>query len=184
MSAGTEGDWYYVGQYGEIGPLSLEQMSDLVQDKVVEHDTFVWRRGMTDWIPAVQVSELSDRLKSSTLEPPPPPPKMPATPARPAPAAAVSPPAFVPSASVSLTSVDWHRIEASLPVSDKTRTTAGLLNFVPGAGRLYLGYAAHGVLQILLIPVCGVGLIWAWIDAIYILSGGVKFDGYGRVLKD
>lgn len=194
MSVGTETDWYYVGQYGEIGPLSLEQMRDLVQDKVVEQDTYVWRRGMTDWVHAAQVTELTERLKASTLEPPPPPPiSAPKAPRpNPIPNPAVSHAVEVAggvsnsrlSVPYGISALDWRQIEASLPVSDKKRTTAGLLNFVPGAGRFYLGYAAHGVLQLLLTVFCGIGIFWAWADAIFMLCGGLKFDGYGRVLKD
>ena len=184
-TTGNEAEWYYVGQYGEIGPLTADQMGDLVTDKVVDRDTYVWRKGMTDWIMAAQVAELADRLKESVvLSPPPLPPVKPAKQNRDA------IPAFVSDVSASVaaasigSSADWKRLEATLPKSDKSRTTAGLLNFVPGAGRLYLGYSAHGVLQILSTFVCGIGLIWAWIDAILILSGSIRFDGYGRVLKD
>jgi hypothetical protein len=191
MSAGVETEWYYVGQYGEIGPLSLEQMRDLVQDKVVEQDTYVWRRGMTDWVHAGQVTELSERLKASALEPPPPPPqtapkvsRQPLAVSHAIEAAAGSSSASRISVPYGISALDWRQLEASLPVSDKKRTTAGLLNFVPGAGRFYLGYSAHGVLQLLLTLLCGIGLIWAWIDAIFMLCGGLKYDGYGRVLKD
>ena len=71
-----------------------------------------------------------------------------------------------------------------MPKSDKNRIAAGLLNFLPGFGRFYLGYLAHGILQFITAWCLGVGFIWAWIDAIYILSGGVKEDGYGRPLED
>jgi TM2 domain-containing membrane protein YozV len=79
---------------------------------------------------------------------------------------------------------EWQSLEATLPRSDKKRITAGLLCLIPGAGRLYLGYSAHGVLQLVTFLLCGVGLIWSWIDCFWILLGGEKFDGYGRVLQD
>ena len=66
--------------------------------------------------------------------------------------------------------------------SDKSRVTAGALNFIPGVGRIYLGYSAIGALQIVTFVLCGVGLIWSWIDAVLILAGHVKLDGYGRQL--
>ncbi len=68
--------------------------------------------------------------------------------------------------------------------SDRNRLVAGLLQlFLPGVGRMYLGYVAIGVLQ-LLSCLCGIGLIWAFIDALIILSGGVKYDGYMRRLDE
>jgi hypothetical protein len=50
---------------------------------------------------------------------------------------------------------------------------------------MYLGYAAQGVIQFLLFP-CGLGVGWFWsvIDGIYILSGGLKMDGYGRRIDE
>jgi TM2 domain-containing membrane protein YozV len=55
---------------------------------------------------------------------------------------------------------------------------------VPGVGRMYMGYGAIGVLQLVLTLCGGVGYIWSFIDGIIILSGGVKMDGYGRQMKD
>ena len=77
----------------------------------------------------------------------------------------------------------WATNSPHIPKSDKSRVTAGLLNFLPGFGRFYLGYSAHGALQ-LITSFCVVGYIWSALDAVYILSGGVKYDGYGRVLDD
>lgn len=182
-TTGNEAEWYYVGQYGEIGPLTADQMGDLVQDKVVDRDTYVWRKGMTNWVMAAQVAELSDRLREEViLAPPPLPPARNTRPVREGGAAFAS--GGVTTSRVGTDMTDWRKLEATLPISDKSRTTAGLLNFVPGAGRLYLGYSAHGVLQIIATVACGFGLIWAWIDAILILSGSIKFDGFGRVLRD
>jgi TM2 domain-containing membrane protein YozV len=68
--------------------------------------------------------------------------------------------------------------------SDRSRTAAGILQiFLPGVGRMYLGYTAYGVLQLFL-ALCGVGFLWSFIDGIIILTGGVKLDGYGRHLQD
>lgn len=71
-----------------------------------------------------------------------------------------------------------------MPRSDKSRTTGGVLQLiVPGIGRIYLGYPAIGVLQLILTP-CGVGWLWSIIDGVIILAGGVRMDGYGRQLND
>jgi TM2 domain-containing membrane protein YozV len=74
------------------------------------------------------------------------------------------------------------------PYSDKSKTTAGLLQLlsvigIGGIGRFYLGDIGIGVAQLLLGPVCGAGLIWSIIDAIMILSDKVP-DSQGRPLRD
>lgn len=184
-----EAEWYYVGQYGELGPLSLEQMRDLIQDKVIGPDTYVWRRGMTDWIQADGVAELRARISQEMTTPPPPPPgsTRPAVPV--APMSQIAPAAYAPGGGGAhalhhARAIDWLAMEQSLPKSDKSRIVGGLLNLIPGIGRFYLGYSAHGALQLLTVPLCGIGLVWAWIDCLYILMGGVKYDGYGRVMQD
>lgn len=188
-----QNEWYYVGQYGELGPLSLPQMQDLIQDKVIDSDTYVWRQGMTDWMQAGHIAELRSRIVVE-MKTPPPPPQRPAIPQAPVQGSAPPMQAFSPVYPQPLydqslrmnamSPMSWSQMEQSLPRSDKSRVTAGLLNFIPGAGRFYLGYTAHGVLQLVTFLLCGVGIIWSAIDAVYILMGGVKYDGYGRVLQD
>lgn len=80
----------------------------------------------------------------------------------------------------------WNYTDNSLPKSDRSRVLAGVLQLIiPGTGRMYLGYAAQGVLQLFLTPFgCGVGWLWSVIDGLIILTGGVKLDGYGRRLND
>lgn len=175
----TQAEWYYVGHYGQLGPLTFEQLNELARDGVVSPDTFVWKPGLGNWRPAQEVPDLRSALAVPSLDAFPPP----------VPGAAQRP--IVPP-SGPLTSQmhpvghqgSWNYIESSVPQSDKNRVTAGLLNLLPGVGRLYLGYAAHGVLQLLTTLFCGIGFIWSVIDGIYILMGGVRYDGYGRVIKD
>lgn len=87
------------------------------------------------------------------------------------------------------------------PLSDKSKTIAGLLQLLGllgflGFGRIYIGQTSLGIVQLLVgifggiiigILTCGVGLlipvIWGIIDAIVILSGNVR-DNYGRPLRD
>lgn len=183
--------WYYVGQYGELGPLTYQQMADLIEDRVIDLETHVWREGMGEWKQAGEVSELRRIIPGSPAgHRPPPPPSgsrtATSTSSLPAKAAAGSAASYRQDyEAISSTRRQWRELEASLPRSDKSRMTAGLLNFLPGVGRFYLGYAAHGVLQIMVTVItCGVGYLWPFIDAIFILSGGVKYDGYGRVLED
>src|SRR5687768_11065877 len=70
-------DWYYIGHYGQLGPLTLEQMDELVQGGVIGHDTYVWRSGMTDWLHAATVNELSSSFSAGAAFNSPPPPPMP-----------------------------------------------------------------------------------------------------------
>jgi TM2 domain-containing membrane protein YozV len=169
-----ERDWFYVGHYGQLGPLTFEQVEELARDGVITADTYVWSTGMDDWRPAGDVKDLQHRVQTvvNASEPP-----LFARSGPAATAATVNP--YSPPSNLSPYG-QW----GTLPVSDKSRVTAGLLNLIPGVGRLYLGYLAHGVLQILLTLTCGVGIIWSFIDALFILTGGLKTDGYGRVLKD
>lgn len=74
-----------------------------------------------------------------------------------------------------------------LPLSDKSKVTAGLLQILLGGfgvGRFYLGYTTIGVLQLVVsVVTCGIGAIWPLIDGIMILMGNVP-DPQGRKLRD
>jgi TM2 domain-containing membrane protein YozV len=75
------------------------------------------------------------------------------------------------------------------PLSDKSKTAAGLLQLLSliglgGIGRMYMGEVGMGVAQLLVgWFTCGIGLIWSLIDAILILTGSVH-DSQGRPLRD
>jgi TM2 domain-containing membrane protein YozV len=166
-------DWWYVGQYGELGPLTLSQMRGLTEDRVIDSQTYVWREGMADWVPASAMPELKIRPSG-------PPPAPTAAPGLPSAQGMAGLSGF--GASPKLAAVSgW---EASLPKSDKSRLVAGLLNILPGIGRFYLGYSAHGLLQFFTGWCLGIGFIWSFVDGLYILLGGLKFDGFGRRLED
>lgn len=172
-------DWYYIGHYGQLGPLTREQIDELIDGGVIARETYVWQTGMPEWLPADRVVELRTTFNASqTLATPPPPPVMPMianpqmTPARSFGSDLyASPPGFSPVYS---------------PIrSDRSRALAGILQLlIPGVGRIYLGYAAHGVLQLFFTLCFGLGYLWSIIDGIIILTGGVKLDGYGRQLAD
>ncbi|AOW92791.1 hypothetical protein BFN03_09140 [Rhodococcus sp. WMMA185] len=87
------------------------------------------------------------------------------------------------------------------PYSDKSKTTAGLLQIligflgICGVGRLYIGSTGVGLAQllgvlvgyVLLLVVIGIIVVpavwlWAFVDGIMMLSGSVK-DGEGRPLR-
>ena len=175
----NQADWYYVGHYGQLGPLTFEQVTELARDGVISPDTFVWRPGMGDWRQAQDVPDIRPLVAGVPVELVPPP--VPGLVSRaPSPPAA---PAYAPSYSA-ISQSSWTYLESGVPKSDKNRVSAGLLNLIPGVGRFYLGYAAHGALQLVTALFCGIGFVWSIIDGIYILMGGVKYDGYGRVLQD
>lgn len=172
-------DWYYIGHYGQLGPLTFEQVEELIQGGVIGRDSYVWRHGFQDWLPAERVSELNNAflLIDPVLVPPPPPsPRVASTPA---------PIARPPSTGLLYLSAnpDLNPMTYGVVRSDRSRAIAGILQIFPGVGRMYLGYWAHGVLQ-LVFAMCGVGFFWSWIDGLIILAGGIKLDGYGRRLPE
>ena len=174
------GEWYYIGHYGQLGPLTKDQVDELIQGGVIVRDTYVWRAGMTDWVRADASPELASSFRVMQPAGPPPPPLSQSAPV-------TAPPSYgtdynAPSARMPMTTHAYHPVS---PVkSDRSRTAAGILQLViPGVGRMYMGYAAIGVLQLVL-TLCGVGWFWSVIDGIVILGGGVKMDGYGRQMQD
>jgi hypothetical protein len=175
-------DSYYIGHYGQLGPLTLEQMDELIQGGVISQETYVWRTGLAEWSHAGSVTELSRSFAASVQFAAPPPPPI-----------ATVPPAST--ATMANTPYQSSTATLSYPApyggnftalrSDRSRTLAGILQLVlPGVGRIYLGYAAYGVLQLVLTFCFLVGLLWSFIDGILILAGSPKLDGYGRVLGD
>lgn len=182
--------WYYVGTFGQLGPLTLEQMNELIEGSVIEKGTYVWKPGMNDWLPAGNIVEFMSTFK--LIEPLTGPPPTPGPQIPPAPTQATSsyvPPMVAPQVSRPVNSpvpTFVYNRQLMLPRSDKNRTAAGLLQlFVPGLGRMYLGYAALGVIQLMVtILTCGIAWLWSVIDGIMILSGQVRIDGYGRALED
>jgi len=51
--------WYYASGEQQIGPLSVDQMNELIRSGQVRADTLVWRDGMGDWMAAGQTGEFS-----------------------------------------------------------------------------------------------------------------------------
>jgi TM2 domain-containing membrane protein YozV len=196
-------DWYYIGHYGQLGPLSTAQIEELVRDGVVERQTYVWREGMPNWCPAGEAMELQRAFIANTISTPPPIPSGPppgpgpqrptipsapfSTPGAPPPAptfAPNSPPMQQMMPSYNFAPAPMYAPVQFLPVSDRSRVLAGVLNIIlPGVGRMYLGYVAQGVVQLLTTIFCGVGYIWALVDGILMLTGHTKIDGYGRILQ-
>lgn len=75
---------------------------------------------------------------------------------------------------------DSFSAEIHISNEQKSRTIAGILNIiVPGVGRLYLGYIALGIIELIL-----GWFLWGLIDGILILTGCVATDADGNPLKD
>lgn len=181
-------DWYYIGHYGQLGPLTREQIDELIQGGVIVRETYVWCTGMSSWLQADQVSDLRQSFQAGpSMAPPPPPAAAPPTVSHASTTAIPGQPfggtGF--SAGHSQYPIQGHHYAPAI-WSDRSRVAAGILNIVlPGVGRMYLGFAAIGVLQ-LIVTICtgGIGWIWPLIDGALILSGNYKYDGYGRHLRD
>lgn len=181
------GEWYYIGHYGQLGPLTLDQIQELVQGGVIVRDTYVWRTGMPTWIPAATIPELgsSFALAEPFAAPPPPPMSAQQTINRPPQQPGPQAPFGQMFSSPNLPMQYGNHYHFQAPMSDRSRILAGILNIcLPfGVGRFYLGYMAIGVMQ-LLFSFCGIGALWSIIDGIAMLCGATKFDGYGRSLRD
>ena len=177
------GDWYYIGHYGQLGPLTREQVDELIVGGVIVRDTYVWRTGMTDWLAAERCLELQPSFQLAAPAEPPPRPTPPTQMPRPNPSPTWG--AQAPTAYPLQPTTNFQPMFSSLK-SDKSRAAAGILQILlPGVGRIYLGYLAYGVLQLTLtIVTCGLLWVWSFIDGIIILTGGVKLDGFGRQLSD
>jgi len=46
----AEYGWYYISRGQKIGPASVEQINLLTGSGTVDHDTYVWRHGMKEWV--------------------------------------------------------------------------------------------------------------------------------------
>ncbi len=197
QEAGTY-EWFYIGHFGQLGPLSAEQMEDLIRDGVIEHDTYIWRSGMSDWIRASSSPDFGALLRRTGNTTPPPPPTpgsvRPQNPPTPPAAPTFDSPPYSPSVSsvfADTTSPYARGIAGNLtpyelmPVSDRSRVAAGILGIIiPGIGRMYLGYWVQGFLQFMTSFCFGLGYIWSIVDGVLILTGTPKLDGYGRRLRD
>jgi TM2 domain-containing membrane protein YozV len=71
-----------------------------------------------------------------------------------------------------------------VPYSQRYKVIAGVLQLVLpfGVGRFYTGHVGLGLAQLLLSPLFGIGMIWAFIDGILMLVGR-PLDREGRPLR-
>ena len=159
-------EWYYVGKFGQVGPLPEEHALDLASCGVISADTYVWSEGMSEWLRAAEV----DAFRSKVPMPPPPPAPVPR---------AVTPSPY------SMAPRDFAYLIPDKPRSPHSRIAAGVLNiFLPGVGRMYLGFVGLGILQLVVsIASCGILTVWPFVDGILMLVGAVPEDGLGRRLE-
>jgi TM2 domain-containing membrane protein YozV len=174
--------WYYVGSHGQIGPLTAEQIIELIQVNVVEPSTLVWNAGWSDWRPAKSAIEFENSFAAMASINPPPTPAPPAVPTYATPYHA-SPYNAVPMQTPP--PCPYSPMFQGSVAPNKSRLLAGLLQlFVPGVGRMYLGHVNLGIMQLVaFILTCGLFYLWTVIDAIYIFAGGVKNDASGNPLQ-
>ncbi len=67
---------FYVAVGGnQIGPLSLDQLSQMVSSGQLTPQTYVWRQGLPNWVQASQLPETASLFGSVPPPPPPPPPQ-------------------------------------------------------------------------------------------------------------
>jgi hypothetical protein len=65
---------YSISQNGQqSGPHSFNELQMLVTQGKLNKETYVWKQGMSDWIVAGQVNELSSLFAAAPPPPPPPP---------------------------------------------------------------------------------------------------------------
>lgn len=161
-------DWHYIGQFGQLGPLSEAQVRDLINDGVILAETHVWKSPMPQWQRATDTAEFMDLFARTA---------MPAIPSDP-----TIPPA-IPHRAPQTFAVDPTM--TMVPYSDRSRVVAGVLQIVLplGIGRMYLGYVGMGITQLILTPCFGIGSLWSFIDGILMLCGSPQTDGMGRPLR-
>lgn len=53
-------EWYFVLGGTQQGPISFEVLKQMVNLKQLNPESLVWRRGMKEWVKALQVSELNE----------------------------------------------------------------------------------------------------------------------------
>ncbi|MBN8691513.1 MAG: DUF4339 domain-containing protein [Armatimonadetes bacterium] len=181
MSTGNSNfDWFYIGQFGQLGPLSEEQMIELIRDEVVKPETYVWKAGMADWVRAQSIPQFVGTFPSGSGHVPPPQPLI----QQPTPAPSPTIPSWTQTPQPPQPMMH-HVPHALVPYSDKSRIAAGVLNlFLPGVGRMYLGFVTVGIIQFLTSFCFGIGALWSIIDGILFLTRQNNTDVRGRVLKD
>ena len=62
-------DWYYAKHGKQQGPLPVDRLKAMIESGEVAPTDLVWREGMAEWLPVVQVTELRNPVPSSAISP-------------------------------------------------------------------------------------------------------------------
>lgn len=62
-------EWYYHTESGKQGPVAVEAIRKLMDERVIDGKTLIWKSGMTDWVPLASCSELT-ALTPTDVPPP------------------------------------------------------------------------------------------------------------------
>lgn len=136
MSASAQGEWYYASANNErLGPVTIQDLSDLAGRGIIGPETLVWSHGHEDWFPADSIADLLVAARPQATVPP-------------VPAAAASPVEVAPPPVLAASS-GAEPVPASLPFQDlKPRKASfvvprGILGLIISA---VLGAVTAGVL--------------------------------------
>ena len=55
--------WYYVEGSQRIGPISIQKLEELIKDETISETSYVWVKGMENWVKANTVEEFSAYFK-------------------------------------------------------------------------------------------------------------------------
>ena len=61
--------WYYGNDNGQLGPVPMEPLKQLVASGQVQTSDFVWAPGMSDWVPARDVQQLLPQRETARQQP-------------------------------------------------------------------------------------------------------------------
>jgi uncharacterized RDD family membrane protein YckC len=64
-------NWHYVEQGQQIGPVSDEQLAELVRTGKIKADSLVWHEGLADWLPYSRTRTASGEMVNTTATSPP-----------------------------------------------------------------------------------------------------------------
>lgn len=63
--------WYYVQDSERVGPVSKDELGELIQTKKIDAQTYVWTKGFADWVHLEDIEEFSSYLQEKVEEVPP-----------------------------------------------------------------------------------------------------------------
>src|SRR5881275_2342019 len=72
--------WFAMVDGREAGPMTRGEFALRMSTDLIDEETFVWKEGMSEWLPAAKVGDLAPLFKARVqarqrnLRPPPPPP--------------------------------------------------------------------------------------------------------------